>query len=201
MKRKEEFVWRFQHLQVPTKKKKKKGKKGKDEITSKSGKPAGRPHTGKQEPRPSSLKTNGTLNPDLIEETPHSEENIKPSGAHKEDPASDGEQVGADEETQKTDDIQILNSLTGQPHPEDELLYAIPCCAPYNAMTNYKFKVKLLPGTTKRGKAAKMAINMFQHDKMASAREKDLLRIMKDADISRNMPGKVKVAAPSLHKR
>ncbi|PVD25548.1 hypothetical protein C0Q70_13204 [Pomacea canaliculata] len=117
------------------------------------------------------------------------------------DPASDGEQVGADEETQKTDDIQILNSLTGQPHPEDELLYAIPCCAPYNAMTNYKFKVKLLPGTTKRGKAAKMAINMFQHDKMASAREKDLLRIMKDADISRNMPGKVKVAAPSLHKR
>lgn len=51
------------------KEKKKKGKKGKDEITSKSGKPAGRPHTGKQEPRPSSLKTNGTLNPDLIEGT------------------------------------------------------------------------------------------------------------------------------------
>ena len=35
-------------------------------------------------------------------------------------------------------DVQILNSLTGCPVTEDELLYAIPVCAPYNALTNYK---------------------------------------------------------------
>lgn len=32
----------------------------------------------------------------------------------------------------------LLDSLTGQPHPEDILLFAIPICAPYTAMTNYK---------------------------------------------------------------
>lgn len=32
----------------------------------------------------------------------------------------------------------LLDSLTGQPHPEDILLFAVPICAPYTAMTNYK---------------------------------------------------------------
>ena len=31
-----------------------------------------------------------------------------------------------------------LDSLTGCPLPNDELLYAIPVCAPYSAMHNYK---------------------------------------------------------------
>lgn len=32
----------------------------------------------------------------------------------------------------------LLDSLTGQPHPEDILLFAVPICAPYTAMMNYK---------------------------------------------------------------
>lgn len=32
----------------------------------------------------------------------------------------------------------LLDSLTGQPHPEDILLFAVPICAPYTAMANYK---------------------------------------------------------------
>uniref|UniRef100_A0A8D0L2F3 Ribosome quality control complex subunit NEMF n=1 Tax=Sphenodon punctatus TaxID=8508 RepID=A0A8D0L2F3_SPHPU len=46
----------------------------------------------------------------------------------------------------------LLDSLTGQPHGEDILLFAIPICAPYTTMTNYKYKVKLTPGTQKKGK-------------------------------------------------
>lgn len=34
--------------------------------------------------------------------------------------------------------VALLDSLTGQPHPEDILLFAVPICAPYTAMTNYK---------------------------------------------------------------
>ncbi|KAJ8308819.1 hypothetical protein KUTeg_013693 [Tegillarca granosa] len=103
--------------------------------------------------------------------------------------------------TQQTDDVDVLDSLTGLPVAEDELLFAIPVVAPYNALTNYKYKVKLLPGSTKRGKGAKTAVNMFQYEKTASVREKDLLRHLKDTDLSRNIPGKVKVSAPNLHKK
>ncbi|XP_077123436.1 ribosome quality control complex subunit NEMF [Ranitomeya variabilis] len=92
----------------------------------------------------------------------------------------------------------LLDSLTGQPDQEDVLLFSVPVCAPYTAMTSYKYKVKLTPGTQKKGKAAKTALNSFMHSKETSSREKDLLRSVKDTDLSRNMPGKVKVSAPNL---
>lgn len=45
-----------------------------------------------------------------------------------------------DEEDKPTDpsETQMLDSLTGLPYAEDELLFAIPVVAPYNALTNYK---------------------------------------------------------------
>uniref|UniRef100_A0AAY4BS93 Ribosome quality control complex subunit NEMF n=1 Tax=Denticeps clupeoides TaxID=299321 RepID=A0AAY4BS93_9TELE len=92
----------------------------------------------------------------------------------------------------------LLDSLTGQPHPEDVMLFAIPVCAPYTALSSYKHKVKLTPGTQKRGKAARTAVFSFIRSKEVSAREKDLLRSIKDTDLSRNLPGKVKVSAPNL---
>ncbi|XP_005099828.1 nuclear export mediator factor Nemf [Aplysia californica] len=125
------------------------------------------------------------------------EKDPKPKASAKEDHESDGEK---EEEGAAQDDMNILNSLTGLPVTEDELLFAIPMCAPYNAILSYKYKVKLMPGSTKKGKAVKTALNMFVHEKSASPREKDLLKIQKDVDLSRNVPGKVKVAAPNLHK-
>ncbi|NXA35700.1 NEMF factor, partial [Eudromia elegans] len=104
----------------------------------------------------------------------------------------DQDQPGAE------DGQALLGSLTGQPHPEDVLLFAVPICAPYTAMTNYKYKVKLTPGTQKKGKAAKIALHNFMQSKEATAREKDLFRSVKDTDLSRNIPGKVKVSAPNL---
>ncbi|XP_074642120.1 ribosome quality control complex subunit NEMF-like [Tubulanus polymorphus] len=116
-----------------------------------------------------------------------------------EHPGSDDEKLDTvEDETLPTEELNMLDSFTGIPDVEDVLHYAIPVIAPYNTMTNYKFKVKLTPGTTKRGKAAKTALNMFTFDKSTTPREKDLLKIVKDNDISRNFPGKVKVSAPNL---
>ncbi|MFS8001340.1 putative NFACT protein [Helianthus anomalus] len=59
-----------------------------------------------------------------------------------------------------------MDYLTGVPLPNDILLYAVPVCAPYAAVQSYKYRVKIIPGTTKKGKrfvAAKMAINLFGH--------------------------------------
>lgn len=64
----------------------------------------------------------------------------------------------------------------------------------------HRYKVKLTPGTSKRGKSAKTALNLFIKDKSASTREKDLIKFVKDQDLARNFPGKVKISAPQLIK-
>lgn len=65
---------------------------------------------------------------------------------------------------------------------------------------NFRFKVKLTPGSGKRGKAAKTALEIFVRDKTCSQHEKDLLRAVKDETLARNIPGKVKLSAPQMHK-
>merc|ERR1719354_486739 len=67
---------------------------------------------------------------------------------------------------------QLLQSLTGCPQPDDIILFAIPTCAPYSSMKNYKFKVKLTPGNNKKGKATKTALQMFQMTKETTQQEK-----------------------------
>lgn len=58
--------------------------------------------------------------------------------------------------------------------------------------------MKLTPGTGKRGKAAKTAVGMFLKDRSITPREKDLLKAVRDDQLARNLPGKVKLSAPKL---
>ncbi|KAL1397754.1 hypothetical protein pipiens_009510 [Culex pipiens pipiens] len=104
------------------------------------------------------------------------------------------------DDTPAAADVDMLDSLTGCPHEEDELLFAIPVVAPYQSLHSYKFKVKLTPGTGKRGKASKTALQIFLKDKQCSHREKDLLKAVKDETLARNIPGKVKLSAPQMQK-
>ncbi|VDP78746.1 unnamed protein product [Echinostoma caproni] len=48
--------------------------------------------------------------------------------------------------------LHLMDTFTGKPIEDDVLLYALPVCAPYSALSSYKFKVKLTPGNAKRGK-------------------------------------------------
>uniref|UniRef100_A0A8C9SSN9 Ribosome quality control complex subunit NEMF n=1 Tax=Scleropages formosus TaxID=113540 RepID=A0A8C9SSN9_SCLFO len=98
-------------------------------------------------------------------------------------------------DTHDGDGETLLASLTGQPHPEDVLLFAVPVCAPYTALTSYKYDDRL---PLYSSKAARTAVLSFMRAKESTAREKDLLRSVKDTDLSRNLPGKVKVSAPNL---
>ncbi|XP_053985136.1 ribosome quality control complex subunit NEMF homolog isoform X2 [Hylaeus volcanicus] len=105
-----------------------------------------------------------------------------------------------EEDTGPGPEVDMLDQLTGKPVAEDELLFAVPVVAPYNTVLNYKFKVKLTPGTGKRGKAAKTAIAVFMKDKDITSREKDLLKAVKEETVARNIPGKVKISAPQIQK-
>lgn len=58
----------------------------------------------------------------------------------------------------------------------------------------------MTPGTGKRGRAAKTALTMFSKDKACAPREKDLLKSIKEEQMARNIPGKVKISAPQLQK-
>lgn len=57
-----------------------------------------------------------------------------------------------------------------------------------------------MPGTGKRGKAAKTAVAIFLRDKEIIPRERDLLKAVKEETIARNIPGTVKISAPQITK-
>ncbi|KAI5289412.1 hypothetical protein KEM55_008821, partial [Ascosphaera atra] len=50
-------------------------------------------------------------------------------------------------------DLSMLPCLVGAPVVGDEVLAALPVCAPWSALGTYKLKTKLQPGPVKRGKA------------------------------------------------
>lgn len=103
-----------------------------------------------------------------------------------------------DDDITKAVEHRLIDTLTESPTAEDVLLYSIPMCGPYSAFQNFKYKVKVVPGSNKRGKAAKSCLTMFLHDKRANQRERDLLRALKDQDHARNIPNKVKLSAPNM---
>jgi predicted ribosome quality control (RQC) complex YloA/Tae2 family protein len=93
----------------------------------------------------------------------------------------------------------VLNRLTGNPNSEDTLLNAMLVCAPYASLQNYKYKVKLTPGTMKKGKAAKLTLQLFS--KVAQGNdsvESILIRAIPDAEWQQIMRAQVKVYAPQL---
>lgn len=53
--------------------------------------------------------------------------------------------------------LREIDALTGSPKPGDILLHALPVCAPYSVLQSYKHKLKITPGTQRKGKAAKQA--------------------------------------------
>ncbi|VDP03477.1 unnamed protein product [Soboliphyme baturini] len=94
--------------------------------------------------------------------------------------------------------VNDISALTGDPADDDAILFAVPVCGPYSAMSSYMFKVKLAPGSNKKGKATKTALGLFLQDRSCSQRLKDLLKAIHVEDLSRNIPGKVKLYAPQL---
>ncbi|KAJ8108023.1 hypothetical protein OPT61_g8464 [Boeremia exigua] len=67
-----------------------------------------------------------------------------------------------DDETLKSH-LLALDAFTGRPLPGDTLLSALPVAAPWSALASYKYKAKIQPGSTKRGKAVKEVLSIWDH--------------------------------------
>ena len=92
-----------------------------------------------------------------------------------------------------------LNKLTGLPRPDDTLLFAVPVCAPYAAVKNYKYKVKLTPGVGKKGRSGKQAVELFARSKECVGWERDLVKMLDDAEVINAIIGEAKINASGMH--
>jgi hypothetical protein len=70
----------------------------------------------------------------------------------------------ADGEQEQRESIHSLplDCLIGKPLAGDRIICAIPVCAPWSALSSYKYKVKLQPGTVKKGKAVKEILSRWE---------------------------------------
>ena len=72
-------------------------------------------------------------------------------------------------------------------------------CAPYNAIKQNRFKVKLVPGGLKKGKAARNIMQYFQQSDL-NEKQKILLRALPEQDLINAVIGNVKLAGAGLLK-
>ncbi|KAI9993236.1 hypothetical protein PInf_015307 [Phytophthora infestans] len=131
-----------------------------------------------------------------------------------------------DEQEDEAEGVDFFDAFTGEPLPNDIVLFAMPMCAPYASLTKFKYKVKLTPGSQKKGKAAKQAMEHFfasnlkdekdsskvsgshgngdadeeaQPDVNPVVVQRELMRCILDNELVNCMVGPVKISAPGLH--
>lgn len=118
----------------------------------------------------------------------------RPSRAQKittpEDDEDDGE-VGPSE--------HVMDRLVGIVQETDELIHALPVCAPYQALVAYGSKVKIIPGSMKRGKAAKLCSTMFGQLAQSEA-SKRLAKLIPIEEFSECLVNEVKVTGAGVTK-
>ncbi|CAB4489274.1 unnamed protein product [Rhizophagus irregularis] len=177
---------------------KNKGKKGKKESTNK-----GVPNSvkGSKPEKEQNFQNNLSQDPEADKED--IDEEKLASGVKDEEEAEEIRQLLKEEnitvlEPETMESLTVLDTLTGSPLPEDNLLFAVPVCAPYISLQKYKYKVKLTPGSTKKGKACKTAISFFLNDPQLTPREKELVKSIPDTEMTLVMLGKCKVSAPNI---
>lgn len=108
------------------------------------------------------------------------------------------EQVEAEEE-QPESITENYDRLVGTLRDEDELVHAIPVCGPYASISNCSMKVKIVPGSMKRGKAAKLCSQMFGSMESSQASKK-LIKLIPVEEFSECLVNEVKVAGAGVTK-
>jgi len=115
-------------------------------------------------------------------------------------------EVDGDNDGGPIDDTAEIGKLTGKPLPDDVILYVIPVCAPYQILSQYKYRVKLTPGSQKRGKASKQCIEMFlrsdsdQSNSGSSHQYRELIKLVGENEWVQSICGDVKISAPGASK-
>ncbi|KAL5091149.1 hypothetical protein Trisim1_003462 [Trichoderma cf. simile WF8] len=118
---------------------------------------------------------------------------------------NEGLDAGEPDEAEKATN---LDTLVGTPLAGDEILEVLPVCAPWSALVRYKYKVKMQPGSVKKGKAIKEVLERLKTDSARKGvideaardsekmwpREVELIKGLKPEEIANSVPvGKLRV--------
>ncbi|KEP63859.1 UNVERIFIED_CONTAM: signal peptidase [Hammondia hammondi] len=99
-----------------------------------------------------------------------------------------------------TEQCSQIDLLTASPLPEDALLCVVPVTAPYSAMSKYKFKAKLVPGSMKKGNAGQAVLRHFLQQ-ADDDRQKQLIKSITLAEVALSMIGDVRLSVPGIQKQ
>ena len=110
----------------------------------------------------------------------------------------------AEAETEKTEtkretESDLLLNWTANPTETDRILHAIPVCAPYAALNEYVFHVKMTVGKMKKGAMAKSVVDYWLKSKIPEEQKKSILQIPVE-DISAIIMNNAKVVLPGGRK-
>ena len=112
--------------------------------------------------------------------------------------------IDGDVDKDAIDDTVEISKLTGKPHVDDLLLYAIPVCGPYQSLSQYAYRVKLTPGSMKRGKSSKQCLDLLlKTSATANAGSEKYLELIKkvaENDWVQTICADVKISAPGASK-
>ena len=114
------------------------------------------------------------------------------------------EEKEAEAETEKTEtktqtESDLLLNWTANPTETDRILHAIPVCAPYAALNEYAFHVKMTVGKMKKGAMAKSVVDYWLKSKIPEEQKKSILQIPAE-DISAIIMNNAKVVLPGGRK-
>ena len=112
---------------------------------------------------------------------------------------SDSDSQAEDTEMQAGNE-NPFRQFTGYPKEGDRIVEVIPVCSAYMTLSRYKYKVKLLTGSMKRGKIWKMVSGLFAQQRGINELEKKLIKGITDNEAVQQLIGGCKVQAPGLQK-
>ncbi len=91
--------------------------------------------------------------------------------------------------------LDLIDALTGRPHDSDSLQFALCVCAPLSALVGYQYRVKLLPGSQKKGKVVQAAVSLWSRAAGGREAEREMIRGMREDEAMGVLCANVKVAA------
>merc|ERR1712228_1154201 len=99
-----------------------------------------------------------------------------------------------------------LNLLVGKVYENDTILYSMAMCLPYSAASNennFDYKIKIEPGTNKRGRATKYVSELFEKMVCASPHNQKLdllafVKSIKETEINHIFLSNVKISGKGI---
>ena len=112
-------------------------------------------------------------------------------------PSKRGQQE--DDQEEEEENIDFLDRLAANIGDEEEILHAIPVVGPYSAISYYPLKIKVVPGSTKRGKAAKLCTQILA-TMTRNPTQQQLIKLVPVEEFSECLVPDVKLAAAGVGK-